>query len=265
MSSLLELQVAMAAGILQDAVAPLAPLIRADGLAYERRLRVYRNNTFISLTAALKSTYPVVCQLVDERFFDYAVSEFIGVQPPTAPRLAEYGGGFADFLGGFPPVRHLVYLSDVARFEWAINEACHAADAATLDPARIGALPQERYAGLVFLAHPSARLLASDYPVDRIWRAHQPDGDLESRIDLDGGGCRLLIDRRDGEIRLLPLDAAGFALVAALVDGRPLQAAYEAATAIDENFDLIGALSAHLTRGTFSDFVDAADKGETQR
>jgi hypothetical protein len=236
----------------------LAALIRADGLPFDKRLQIYRNNTFGSLTEALKDTFPVVCQLVDERFFKYAAHAYVERHPPRAPRLAEYGAAFAEFIAGFEPACQLAYLPDVARLEWAINEAYHAADAPSLDPARIAALPQERYPALAFVAHPSGRLFASAFPVDRIWQAHQPGGALESPIDLAAGGCRLLIDRHD-EIRLLSLDAAGYALLDRLFAGASLQAAYEAAAAIDAGFDLTGALGTHLARGTFADFVDGPE------
>lgn len=258
MLPLRDLQGAMAASVLQGIDVPLGSIVRGDGIAFDGRLRVYRNNTFSSLTAALKDSFPVVCQLVDERFFGYAAQEYIRAHPPRAPRLAEYGGDFAEFLAGFQPVRHLAYLPDVARLEWAVNGAYHAVDAPTLDPTRIAAVPQQRYAGLRFVAHPAVRLVASEFPVDRIWRAHQPGGDLETKIDLSSGGCRLLIDRHDQDIRFLALDAAGFALAKALCAGTTLQEAYEKAAAVDDAFDLIAALSTHLARGTFADFVDAA-------
>jgi hypothetical protein len=256
MLPLRDLQGAMAASVLQSADAPLAPFVRADGIAVDGRLQVYRNNTFSSLTAALKDSFPVVCQLVDERFFGYASQEYIRAHPPHAPRLAEYGGDFTEFLAGFEPVRHLAYLPDMARLEWTVNAAYHAADAPTLDPARIAAVPQDRYPLLTFGADPSVRLFASEFPVDRIWQAHQPGGDLDTKIDLTSGGCRLLIDRHDQDIRFLTLDAAGFALAEALCAGNALQEAYEKAAAIDGAFDLIAALSTHLTRRTFADFVD---------
>ncbi len=258
MLPLRDLQDALAASVLHGADDPLAALVRADGIGFDRRLQVYRNNTFSSLTAALKDSFPVVCQLVDERFFGYAAQEYIRAHPPRAPRLAEYGGDFAEFLAGFQPVRHLAYLPDVARLEWAVNAAYHAADAPMLDPARIAAVPQDRYPQLTFVAHPSAQLFASEFPVDRIWQAHQPGGDLDTKIDLSSGGCRLLIDRHDQDIRFLTLDAAGFALAAALCAGNSLQETYDKAAAIDGGYDLIAALSTHLARGTFTDFVDSA-------
>jgi hypothetical protein len=256
-----ELQGALADSVLRGDDGPLAAIIRDDGIGFGRRLQVYRNNTFSSLTAALKDTFPVVCQLVDERFFGYAAREYIAAHPPAAPRLAEYGADFADFLAGFEPARRLTYLPDVARLEWAINGAYHAADTRSLDPARIAALPQERYAALHLVPHPSCRLFASEFPVDRIWQAHQPGGDLETGIDLSSGGCRLLIDRRAADIRFLTLDAAGFAFFQVLLDGSALQGAYEAAALVAADFNLIVALSSHLARGTFTDVFDPQGRG----
>src|SRR5262249_4393747 len=149
-------------------------------------------------------------------------------------------------------------LPDVARLEWAVNAAYHAPDAPTLDPVRIAALPQERYSHLTFVAHPSARLVASEFPVDRIWQAHQPGRDLDAGIDLSSGACRLLVHRHDQDIRFLALDAAGFALADALRGGLSLQDAYERASTIDAGIDLIAALHMHLVRGTFADFIDPA-------
>jgi hypothetical protein len=255
-SPLHELQAAIANSVLHGTDRALAALIREDGLGFDRRLQIYCNNTFSTLTAALKDTFPVVCRLVDERFFDYAAHHYIRADPPTAPRLAEYGGGFAGFLAGFEPARHLAYLPDVARLEWTINAAYHAADARTLDPTRIAALPQERYAALQFIAHPSCRLFASDFPVDRIWQAHQLGGDLDAPLDLSSGGCHLLIDRNDGDIRFLALDAAGFAFVESLLAAGTLQEAYEAAASRSADFDLTGTIGAHLARGTFADIAE---------
>lgn len=262
MLPLRELQDAVAASVLHGTDAPLATVVRADGIPFDRRLQVYRNNSFSSLTAALKETFAVVCQLVDERFFGYAAQIYIRAHPPLAPRLSEYGADFVEFLAAFEPARHLAYLPDVARLEWAVNSAYHASDAPKLDPKRIAALPQDRYPTLAFVAHPSCRLLASAFPVDRIWQAHQPGGDLDSGIDLAAGGCRLLIDRQDAEVRFLSLDAPGFSFLQALFGGHTLQEAYEQAAAVAANFDLIAALSQHLARGTFSDFTGDTVAGE---
>ena len=54
-----------------------------------------------------------------------------------------YGGDFAVFLTGYAPARELVYLADVARLEWAIDQANIAADAPEID-GNVRLLPPEK-------------------------------------------------------------------------------------------------------------------------
>jgi hypothetical protein len=52
----------------------------------------------------------------------------------------------------------------------------------------------------VVMLHPSLQLVASRWPVERIWRANQPDGDNGEIINLDDGDVRLLVFRRDDRV-----------------------------------------------------------------
>ena len=130
-------------------------------------------------------------------------------------RGALYGAGFADFLSAFDPARHLPYLPDVARLEWAINESYHAVDAKILDPQLIAAVPIARYADLMFILHPSCRLVASPYPIEGIWRANQPDRD--GAASLDAPGSHLLVHRHDLDVGLAEIGRAAAALNAGWV------------------------------------------------
>jgi len=248
-----ELQQTIARGILADQPEALAAIVREDGLAFDKRLQVYRNNTIISLTEALRTTFPVVSALVGEKFFGYAAKAFISGHPPQAPRLAEYGGGFAAFLTAFEPARTLPYLADVAALEWAMNEAHHAPDDTALTPENLAVVPPENSAALVLALRRSCRLLHSNYRVDRLWQAHQPSGSLQD-LAIDGD-CHLLVYRSHDDAEMMALDAAGFALLSRIGEGVTLEAAYESAAAIDPAFDLSGALGAYLTRGVFGGYA----------
>ena len=262
MLGLPELQRAFAAAILAGEAAPLDRLVRVNGIAPERRLQVYRNNSLITLAAALQATFPVVCRLVDERFFDYAARAFILAHPPRQPRLAEFGDAFAGFLADFPPARSLPYLPDVARLEWAINAAYHAADREALSPQAIAAISPDDYPGLTFTLDPACHLLRSPYPVDALWRANQPDRD-GSGVDLDAGESRLLVHRIAGDVRLERLGAGEHAMTAALAAGATLGDAFAAAVAADPGFDATPLLAAHFGRGLFVGVArPAAPSGE---
>ena len=57
--------------------------VSGDGLDPAALLSIYRNNTVISLTEALATTFPVVVRLVD-RVFDFAADSFIKDNLPTS-------------------------------------------------------------------------------------------------------------------------------------------------------------------------------------
>ncbi len=247
-----ELQDAFRRGVLEGDDAAACALITADAIPAERRLAIYRNNTFGSLVTVLQAAFPVVCRLVGEPFFRQAAAAFVRAAPPRVPQLLAYGDGFPGFIASFPPARPLPYLADTARLEWARQEALFAADAAPLAPAALAAVPAEAVAGVAFDLHPSARLVTSRFPVLRIWQANQPGNATVPRVDVSAGGEAVLVLRPDGAVHNHPLSPGDLALLRALGDGAPLAVAAASAAAAEPGFDLQHALAGHLTRGTFT-------------
>lgn len=243
MSALRETQAAFRAALLgaEPSVASLD--VCGDGLAPEARLAIYRHHVADTLTDLLKDVYPVVCTLVDERFFAFAADRFIAAHPPTSPCLVEYGEPFADFLGGFQPCRHLTYLPDVARLEWAMSRAQHADDANALDPHMLADVPADDLARLTFRFHPAVTVLSSPWPIDRIWRAHQADADRDVTVDLRDGPVSLQVWRRDDDGVFRVTSPADFAFRRMLADGRTLGAAARMALSIAPGFALSAALT----------------------
>src|SRR6266446_1624543 len=246
MRSLRDLEAEMASALLGDPSERLVGVIAGDGLAPDARLAIYRHHVFTTLTAALQAVYPVVCRLVHERFFAFAAHEFVRHHPPAGPCLFEYGRQFPAFLAGFPPCRALGYLPDVARLEWALNAALHAADAVPLDLARLRQLDADQSEGVIFEFEPSVALVASPYPVDKIWRANQPAADPGTVVDLGDGGVALEVRRLDDDVVFRALTPPHYVFRRALSDGRRLGDAAAAAAAEDAGFDLAEALRALL-------------------
>src|SRR5260221_14160551 len=110
-------------------------------------------------------------RLVAGDLCDGAAKCFIETDPPQSADLYLYGAGFADFLARFAPAASLAYLSDVARLEWAVNCALHAADITPLAPECYAAIAEANPAGLALMPHPSMTMLRLEYPADAIWRA----------------------------------------------------------------------------------------------
>ncbi|MGH7358913.1 MAG: DNA-binding domain-containing protein [Candidatus Rokuibacteriota bacterium] len=254
MLALPELQTQLVASIL-DHDAEVAGAVAADGLSPAARLRIYGNHVFTSLTEALEATYPVVCRLVDRRFFGFAADRYIRRHPPGGPCLHEYGADFPDFLEGFPPCAGHPYLGDVARLEWAMNAALHADEVAAIEPVALATVASSSVGQLVFRMDPSAFWLESRWPVDRIWRANQPEASLESAVDLAAGPARLEIRRRGDVVTLRRLEPAELRFRAALQSGATLETATDAACREEARFDLTPALRALLAEGLVASFA----------
>jgi hypothetical protein len=257
MSSLHELQRAFSAAVFSNAAAVASLGIVAGGLKAEARIDIYRANVLGNYRRALAATYPVIKRLVGAPFFDAACDNFVRGHPSTRGDINHYGADFSDFLGAYPPARDLRYLPDVARLEWAIDQASIARDAASFDLAALASVPPELHVELRFSLHPSAQLIASMFPILHIWQANQPGHDADERIDLDEGGDILLVVRRPagvGGIAIERISRAEHLLLALLARGRPLGEAAESCAEMSAEFDLAAALRRHVAGHTIVAF-----------
>ena len=253
MPALRELQIGFAAALTnREAAARFASGVRADGLAAERRLQVYRNNLFAGLSEVLAAVYPVTRRLVGEAYFDQAARAYIVNYPSPSGDVHRYGGHFATHLGRFPGGETLGYLPDVARLEWGYHRAFHADQHPALDAEGLRAVPPPDYPRLRLMLQPSARLLDSGYPVLRIWQVNQPDWTGDATVNLAEGRARLLILRQGVEVAFIPLGAGEHLWLQGLAQGLTLLEAQQRAAAREPDFDLATALQRHLSLGAFS-------------
>jgi hypothetical protein len=249
-----ELQSQLKAAILDGNLEAVASFVRPDRLAAVDRLRIYRHHTQTSLATALADNFPVTCRLVGKNFFDAAARRYMAECPPGEPCLSAYGATFPDFLARFEPAQALPYLPDVARLEWLRIEVTHAPDQAPLDLRALAALPPEAQRTLKLALLPVARLLASLYPIDRIWLANR-ETDVPA-VDLNDGGCRLIVTGSAEGCRFDRLDAGAFEFFARAAQNKTLAQAAENAAAADTAFDLVQALALHRALGILADTID---------
>ena len=254
MPSLRELQRGFSASVLHALSPEFTRHVVSGRFRAEQHFQVYRNNVFENLTAALKAVYPAVERLVGEGFFRYATARYIPAHPPGSGNVHDFGGDFANFLENFPPARQLVYLADVARLEWTWHQSFHAADRTPLLLTELATLTPDRYDTLRFKLHPAARLLASAYPILRIWQVNQPAYGDDMTVNLDQGGDKLLVMRRQ-QVEIEQLGDGEYALLSAIATGGVLAHAAEQALRAQADFDLATALARHIGAGTLSEFT----------
>jgi hypothetical protein len=252
MPTLHEWQTAMRRSLVDHEPAAACAML-ARGVPPER-LDLYRNTFVLTLTRALRLSFPAVAKLVGDAFFESVAQLFIAGHPPHAAWLDRYGGAFPEFLRGFAPAASVPYLGDVAELEWAVQSALHAAQAEPIDPAALAGVAPDALSGLRFLAEPSLALLRPRYPADAIWRAVLlgDDGDLAT-LDLASGPVHLLVARREEGVAVDRLDGLAWQFLARLCARVPL-AAVLAGASDTPSFDVTAALAEHLAAGRFCDF-----------
>jgi hypothetical protein len=255
--TLLELQTAMRQSLVHRDIAAVSAMLAAH--VAPDRLDIYRNTFLLTLTKALRLCFPAVQKLVGEEFFEDAAQVFIAERPPRAAWLDQYGAEFSDFLCAFGPAASVPYLDDVAKLEWAVNCALHAADAEPLDAARLARVAPEDQGRIRLIANPSIALVQLGYPADTIWRAVLAgDDDALQKIDLDCGPVHILVERRTRGVEVERLDVRSWEFLAVLCAGEPI----ETAIVSSGGLDCSSALAEHLALGRFRCFELAPDVGE---
>jgi uncharacterized protein len=238
MPSLLEDQRALAAAFMSPAA--------TGGLA------VYRSNVYGNWASALAGAYPIVRKIVGEAFFEGMAREYARSHPSTSGDLNEYGGRLAEFLTGFPQTQDLPYLPDVARMEWLVHRAYYAADTKPFDIALFRTTSIEECAALRLSLSPACALLASRWPLGRIWTIHQDDYVGEFAVDLGSGPDRILVHRPRWRVQVRSLAAEEYRFLESAGHGASLGEALEAAVAEDAGFEPSAALARWVDAGVIT-------------
>jgi hypothetical protein len=256
-SSLYELQQRFVEAVISSDVPP--DLIAGSPPFARERIAIYRRTIFSNYRKALSASYPVVRRLTGTAFFHAAIDAFVQARPSRGGDLNIYGDAFGDFLATYAPAADLAYLPDVARLEWALDESQRARDATCVPEsvlAALASLPPERLPSLRLELDPSCRLLASPYPILRIWRTNQSDYTGDDRVLLDEGGDALLVRRGAERVSIERLSAGDHGWLSALQKGAALGQSIEAARRVDAAFDLGTALRDHIAAGTVIAVID---------
>jgi hypothetical protein len=244
---LAEMQHAFRAAVLNGERAPAAAYVRADGdIAAQARVGVHANTVQASLASVLAAAYPALERLLGADNFRLLARAFVAAHPPRRPQLSAYGAEMAAFVGRFAHTADYPFLADLARLEWARNEALFAADAAVLTGRGLEGVAPEAMGALSLPWHPATRLVESAYAIDRLWHAER------LARGVAAGAQTVLVTRGpDGAVQHREIAAGDAVLLHAFAAGRSLNEAAAAALAAQPDLDLQAALAAHLTGATF--------------
>lgn len=249
MSALRELQESFSAAMFGGDDAAMARLLaHCQGPLAGPGIAAYRDSVLANLAAAVQATYPVIGAIVGAEFLAAAARRYAREVPSRGADLNDYGDAFDRFLADYPPAAALPYLPDVARLEWLVQQAYVAPDAAPQDIALLAATAPERWGELRLRLDPGHALLASRFPLARLWEANQPGYAGDFTVDFDDAQA-VLVQRRPAGMAVERLAAEEHAFLASLGRGDALATAVDAALALAPDFDLGAALQRHLQHG----------------
>jgi hypothetical protein len=204
-----------------------------DPGTFEERFEVYRNNAWQFFQAALERTYPVLQRRVGPDFFRQLAREYRDVHPSRRGDLHWAGEEFPAWLAGRLDGTGYEWLADLARLEWACEEAAVAPAAAPIDLTALAQFAPDDLPGLRLLWQESLRRMPSSYPVFSVWQANQGDAE-PATVDLAQGAERCVVACAADRVVVYRLDPVDFALLDALSEGQTLGAAIDS-TGADAN------------------------------
>ena len=222
-----------ASGFPSDATRPdesttaLAECILDDGLAPAARVQVYRNNVQAMFEGALARTYPVLRRRVGEDYFARLAVEYRQDHPSQSGDLHWVGRRVPEWLGLRTAGSDYAWLADLARLEWACEEALvsNSLPAAATDS--LARVPPEGLVDALFSLQPGLRLVSSAFPVWSVWQANRP-GSPGDAVDPSLGPQHVVVVPDADGLALLSLPADQFCFVEELAAGRTLGRALDA-------------------------------------
>jgi len=212
------------------------------------RLAIHSRHYATSLATALCEKFPASAWLAGAAVVRDAASAYARLYPPLQPCIAEYGRDFPRFIARHWRAAHLPYLEAFAELEWAVGRASIAIDAPSLSWTELANRGAERLVDSTLGLQLGVYYVRAAWRIDELMQAYL-GGAAPERFGLLNTATLIEVQGARGAFQLTRLDPATFAFRTALVGGRTIGEAAEAALAIDATFDLGNGLRALVAAG----------------
>lgn len=137
------------------------------------RISIYSDAYFARLFEALKIDFEAMYKILgDEDFYDLVLS-YLQEQPSTSTSIEEVGAKLPWFIGKFNQTSDVLYLEDLATFEWGLVESFFADDMPSFDQKSLQNLSPSTWEEIKLGIDASIRLLRTHWPVYKIWEARK--------------------------------------------------------------------------------------------
>jgi hypothetical protein len=224
--------VALGLGSAEDVGAVLTPGPRLSAMD---RLALYHDGYHARLIECLADDYAALRFALGEEHFEALCHRYIAAYPSRSPSLNAFGRHMAEHVRseGGP---HGAFAADLARLEWAIVEAIHAEEKASIALDALQEVAPEQWAHATLPPSGAARVLHFDYPVNRFFQAFR-DGEAPAIPPAERSATAVY--RRRYVVWRMDLTLAMTAVLEALFAGANLETALAAIAVHAEDVDAV--------------------------
>jgi hypothetical protein len=195
-----------------------------DAVGVADRIAVYRNNAWQFFLAALEATYPVTRRRVGSDYFRQLAHAYRRAYPSRHGDLHWVGESFAGWLKQYLAASEYAWLAELARLEWACEQAQVSGEQKALPLAALASLDPSALESVRLSFQPSLQFVASNFPIWTVWQANQAD--LEGApVDLTGGGESCVVACVDARVAVYRLGEREYKVLQALHERAQLGAA----------------------------------------
>ena len=183
---------------------------------------VYCNAYWARLVECLGNDFPGLKALLGDAAFGQLARAYVAQHPSQHPSIRWAGRKLAEFAASEGPYRDDPWISDMARFDWALAHAFDAADAPAAGLVDLASVPPEFWGSIRLTLHPTVDFFRIRTPVDEVQPAlvneAGPDGahafDRAARCDRG-----VLVWRIEHDVKFRGVDNAEIACLEAVRSG----------------------------------------------
>jgi hypothetical protein len=188
----------------------------------------------------LCARFPVTRRLVGNSSFRAMARQYIASQPSSSLSPLHYGETLPGFLRSQGDSGSMEYVADIAELEMLRGKSSCAPQAQPIDAQVFPSPSAQELEKLRLMFHPSVFLVTSRFPVVTIWENNRCRhwNDVIRRWSAESA----LVARPYFTVDVWRLPLGGHAFISALLGGRTIAAAAEAAITSAPNFEIVSNL-----------------------
>lgn len=197
-------------------------------LSPAEQINIYRQQFWLRHTSTLIDDFPGVSRILGQKEWERVAESYLSEPDHQCFALRHVGSQLAQHLENMTNLRHQELLVDMAKLEWAYEEAFDVINDPALSPEKLATIPADAWShARIQLSH-SLHLLQVRYPVARLRRqlkSNEFSFDREQEFPREAQN--LVVYRRDNCLWDKAISTPAFLLLEQFQRGIPLVSACE--------------------------------------